>query len=102
MTGAETWFGWIAIGLAASLAGMIWPFRRGAIGVVANVLAAVVGAVCVPLASYLVLPLTNGADRHEAPARLVLSAVGALFGLAVAHIAWMRHAADRRPSRAAR
>ena len=68
-----------------------------AVGVVANALAAVIGAVCVPMASYLVLPTRGGADPHGGSARLLLSAVGALFGLAVAHVAWARHA-DRRPS----
>jgi uncharacterized sodium:solute symporter family permease YidK len=88
MMGFEAVLGWAAIGLAASLAGMVWTFRRGALGVAINALVAMVGAVLVPVISFIVLPPSGGADRHEAPGRLVLAAVGALAALAIAHGVW--------------
>jgi hypothetical protein len=74
---------WIAIGGAASLAGMIWPFQRGALGVVLNLLLGIGGAVLVALASFIVLP-----GPHGAPARLAFAAVGALAALGGAHALW--------------
>jgi hypothetical protein len=88
MMGFDTVLGWAAIGLAASLAAMIWTFRRGALGVAINALVAVTGAILVPLVSFLVLPHSGGADRHEAPGRLLLAAVGALVALGIAHVVW--------------
>lgn len=88
MMGFDAVLGWAAIGLAASLAGMVWTFRRGALGVAINAVVAMAGAVLVPLISFLVLPPTNGADRHEAPGRLLLAALGALVALAIAHAIW--------------
>jgi hypothetical protein len=88
MMGFDAVLGWAAIGLAASLAAMVWTFRRGAIGVAINALVAVTGAILVPLVSFLILPHTTGADRHEAPGRLLLAAVGALVALGIAHAVW--------------
>lgn len=77
---------WVAIGLAASLAGMIWPFRRGTAGVIANMAVGVLGAIGAALASLLVTP-SNGST----PARLFFAALGALAALGIAHAAWARH-----------
>lgn len=43
-TNAEGLLSWIAIGLAGSIAGWIWPFRRGVVGIVANAAIAMAGA----------------------------------------------------------
>ncbi len=75
--------GWIAIGAAASFAGMIWPFQRGMAGVILNLLFGVGGAVLVALASFLVVP-----GAHAAPVRLAFAAVGALAALGLAHALW--------------
>lgn len=90
--GGASWFAWIVIGVAASLAGMIWPFRRGAIGVIANVVAGAAGAVLAGFASYAVLPWA----RHEdTPARLFFAALGAIAALGLVHAAYARHAHAR-------
>ncbi|HEY4013795.1 MAG TPA: hypothetical protein VGM06_10680 [Polyangiaceae bacterium] len=83
------WFdsvlGWMAIGAAASLGGMIWPFRRGVSGVFANLFVGIVGAVGLALLS---IPI-YGPDRpHAMMARLGVSAVGALLGLWLVHALW--------------
>jgi multisubunit Na+/H+ antiporter MnhB subunit len=67
---------------------MIWTFRRGALGVAINALVAIAGAILVPVISFIIMPPSNGADRHEAPGRLLLAALGALVALAVAHAVW--------------
>jgi uncharacterized membrane protein YeaQ/YmgE (transglycosylase-associated protein family) len=89
---ADSVLGWMAIGAAASLAGMIWPFRRGAAGVVVNLVAGVVGAVVGALLSYLVVPW---APHGDGPARLVFAALGALASLGLVHAAWIRNARSR-------
>ncbi|HSY21731.1 MAG TPA: hypothetical protein VK841_06435 [Polyangiaceae bacterium] len=76
-------FGWIAIGAAASFAGMIWPFQRGAAGVALNLLLGIGGAVLLALASFLVVP-----GAHAEPVRLAFAAVGALAALWIAHALW--------------
>jgi uncharacterized membrane protein YeaQ/YmgE (transglycosylase-associated protein family) len=83
----ETAFAWIAIGAAASLAGMIWPFRRGAVGVAVNLLAGILGALLAGLLSYVVLPRSS---HGETPARLTFAALGALAMLGIVHAAWSR------------
>jgi uncharacterized membrane protein YeaQ/YmgE (transglycosylase-associated protein family) len=87
----DSWLGWIAIGAAASLAGMIWPFQRGTTGVVVNFVAGIGGAIVAALASFLVLP-----GAHDAPVRLAFAAVGSLGALGVVHALWVRHAEERR------
>jgi hypothetical protein len=88
MMGFDTVLGWAAIGLAASLAAMVWTFRRGALGVAINAFVAVTGAILVPLVSLLILPHASAGNRYEAPGRLVLAAVGALVALGIAHGIW--------------
>ncbi len=90
---ADVWYGWVAIGAAASLAGMVWPFQRGATGVAANMCASIVGAVALPLPSYLVV---HSSTRHATEIRLLFAAFGAILGLAVLHLAWTRALAGRR------
>ena len=82
--------GWIAIGAAASLAAMIWPFRRGALGVALNLLTGIGGAIGMALVSYLVWP-----SPHTAPARLLFAAIGAIGALWLVHAAWSKYARGR-------
>ncbi|MGD0675414.1 MAG: hypothetical protein ABSC94_08350 [Polyangiaceae bacterium] len=93
MFGGDKWLAWVAIGIAAALAGMIWPFRRGAIGVVVNLLAGVAGALVVAALGGLVLPQTR---EHDNPARLFFAALGALAALGITHAACLRRAERRR------
>jgi uncharacterized membrane protein YeaQ/YmgE (transglycosylase-associated protein family) len=88
----DAMFAWMAIGAAASLAGMIWPFRRGTLGVVVNLLAGIFGAVLAGLASYLFLPSRIHGDT---PTRLLYAALGALAGLGLVHAAWTHRVSDR-------
>jgi uncharacterized membrane protein YeaQ/YmgE (transglycosylase-associated protein family) len=83
----DTVLAWVAIGAAASLAGMIWPFRRGALGVALNLLAGILGAILAGLLSYVVLPRST---HGETPARLTFAALGALTMLGLAHAEWLR------------
>jgi hypothetical protein len=93
---------WVCIGLAASLAGCIWPFHRGAAGLVVNALASLVGAVG---AALVFASTVHGA--WEAPVTLGVAAVGAIAMLLVVHavygLLWRpvaaRHAARHAPHR---
>jgi uncharacterized membrane protein YeaQ/YmgE (transglycosylase-associated protein family) len=84
-------FGWAAIGAAASLAGMIWPFRRGFVGVIVNLLVGVAGAVFVALLSYFVVPLQA---HREDTTRLLFAAGGAIAALCLVHVLWTRAASS--------
>ncbi|MDP9150152.1 MAG: hypothetical protein M3O36_09465 [Myxococcota bacterium] len=88
----DTVFGFVAIGVAASLAGMIWPFQRGALGIVVNVVAGVLGSVLGGLTSYVVL-------SRQTPAHLFFAALGALALLFLVHAAWVRVADSIRARR---
>jgi uncharacterized membrane protein YeaQ/YmgE (transglycosylase-associated protein family) len=92
---ADTILGWIAVGAAASLAAMIWPFRRGAFGIVVNLCAGIAGAVLLPLLSYLIVPISRAAGPGT---RLFFAALGAVGALGVAHAAWT-FVAPRRQAR---
>ena len=91
----DTVLGWVAIGAAASLAAMIWPFRRGTIGVVGNLVAGIAGAIVVALLSYLVTPSPRPEDGPEG---LFFAALGAIASLCLVHAAWSRHARKALPS----
>ena len=93
MSGSSDILAWMAIGAAASLAGMLWPFRRGAMGVLVNLVAGIAGAAALGFASHFLLP-SSGAR----PLRLLFAAFGAIAALLVAHAAWNRHVRDRRRS----
>ena len=76
----------MVIGLGASLAGMIYPFRRGILGVIANISAAVLGALG---GSFAAGPLL--VHQHEAAAlRLFFAALGAISGMAIVHAVYAR------------
>jgi len=93
VSGGSDILAWMAIGAAASLAGMLWPFRRGAIGVVVNLAAGIAGAAVLGFASHVLLP-SSGAR----PLRLLFAALGAIAALLAAHAVWNRHVRDRRRS----
>lgn len=96
---ADAVLGWIAIGAAASLAAMIWPFRRGAMGVFINFAAGIGGAIGVALLSYLVVPTSHARNTTE---RLFYAAVGSIAALCAVHAAWSRHARVRHRGATAR
>ena len=81
--------GWMAIGAAASLAAMMWPFLRGGAGVFIKLMLGPLGAVAGALISHAILP-------DESPTeRLVFAAVGAIVTLALSQVAWQRYARSR-------
>src|SRR5579883_1224906 len=81
---------WIAIGAAASLAGMIWPFRRGTLGVVVNLLAGTSGAVIAGLVGCAALPEASTVGGASGEACLFFAALGAVAALGIVHAAWTR------------
>jgi uncharacterized membrane protein YeaQ/YmgE (transglycosylase-associated protein family) len=88
---SDTVFASIAIGAAAALAGMIWPFRRGAKGIAVNFAAGIGGALVAALASFAVLP-----KGRDGSARLLFAAFGALALLGLVHV-WPARRHTRRP-----
>jgi uncharacterized membrane protein YeaQ/YmgE (transglycosylase-associated protein family) len=81
--------GWMAIGAAASLAAMVWPFLRGGAGVYIKLMLGPLGAVAGAVISHVILP-------NEPPQeRLFFAAVGAIVVLGVAQVGWMRYARAR-------
>jgi uncharacterized membrane protein YeaQ/YmgE (transglycosylase-associated protein family) len=93
MIESSSLFAWIAIGAAASLAGMIWPFRRGLTGVIVNLVVGAGGAVLVALLSYAVLPRSSD---PLTTARLLFAAVGAIAALGLTHAVWLRQVDRKR------
>jgi uncharacterized membrane protein YeaQ/YmgE (transglycosylase-associated protein family) len=93
MIDSTSLFAWIAIGAAASLAGMIWPFRRGVVGVVVNLLVGSSGAVLAALLSYAVLP--HSGDPLTI-ARLLFAAIGSIAALGLTHAVWLRQVDRKR------
>jgi uncharacterized membrane protein YeaQ/YmgE (transglycosylase-associated protein family) len=85
-------FGWMAIGVAASLAAMMWPFRRGYLGVIVNLVVGPLGAVALGFLSLLFWPAGR---PHQGPVHLFFAAAGALAGLGLMHVIWSH---NRRPS----
>jgi hypothetical protein len=92
---ADYWYGWAAIGAAASLGGMIWAFRRGLIGVVANFAAGIGGALLGGALAYgphpqrvLRGPAIPGIPAPAGPTHLFFAGVGAIAALLFLHIAW--------------
>jgi uncharacterized membrane protein YeaQ/YmgE (transglycosylase-associated protein family) len=80
---------WLAIGGAASIAALTWPFLRGAAGVVVKLLLGPLGAVAGALLSHLALP------KEPAIARLFFAAAGAIALLVVVQIVWQRYARSK-------
>ena len=89
MIGVETVLASVAIGMAASLAAMIWPFHRGTVGVVVNLVVGAAGAVAGALFGYFVLPSGQNEPTYTL---LVFPAIGALAALGIAHLGWARWA----------
>ncbi len=89
-----TVLGWLAIGVAASVAGMLLPFRRGVAGIAMNVMSGAAGAFLVPLLSYFVIP----ARQPDTPLRLAFAAFGALAAIGLAHFGYRRFMRRSRPA----
>jgi uncharacterized membrane protein YeaQ/YmgE (transglycosylase-associated protein family) len=89
MSAVDSLFGWLAIGAAASLAGMMLPFLRGGAGVVVKMLLGPLGAILGAVISHVVAP-------DESPAeQLTFAAVGALVVLGLSQIAWIHYARSK-------
>jgi uncharacterized membrane protein YeaQ/YmgE (transglycosylase-associated protein family) len=89
MNALDSVLGWMAIGAAASLAAMVWPFLRGGAGVFIKLILGPLGAIAGAVISHAILP-------DEPPQeRLLFAAVGAIVVLAVAQVGWLRYARAR-------
>jgi uncharacterized membrane protein YeaQ/YmgE (transglycosylase-associated protein family) len=89
MNALDSVLGWMAIGAAASLAAMIWPFLRGGSGVIIKLLLGPLGAIAGAVTSHLLMP-------NETPGtRLLFAAVGAIVLLLVSQVAWQRYARSK-------
>jgi uncharacterized membrane protein YeaQ/YmgE (transglycosylase-associated protein family) len=82
----DTLLAYMAIGLCAALAAMMWPFRRGAIGLLVEIGAGVGGAVGLAAASYAFFPASS-------PVHLLFATVGAITVLLTTHGLWLWNAA---------
>jgi uncharacterized membrane protein YeaQ/YmgE (transglycosylase-associated protein family) len=89
MNALDSVLGWMAIGAAASLAAMMWPFLRGGAGVVIKLLLGPLGAVAGAVISHFALPGESPAER------LVFAAIGAIVALVVSQLTWQRYARTR-------
>ncbi len=87
MPSTDTLWACAALGAAASLAGMIWPFRRGPLGVVANLLAGVAGALIAVIVASAALP---GVRSGGAPTWFFFAVLGALAAIGLVHAVWLR------------
>ena len=86
MNALDSVLGWMAIGAAASLAAMMWPFMRGGAGVFIKLFLGPLGAIAGAVMSHVILP-------NEPPQeRLFFAAVGAVVALGLSQFAWMRYA----------
>ena len=89
MNALDSVLGWMAIGVAASLASMVWPFLRGGAGPLIKLMLGPLGAVAGAVISHAHLP-------HESPSeRLFFAAVGAIAVLALSQLAWQRYARSK-------
>ncbi len=89
------WYSWAAIGAAASLGGMIWAFRRGVFGVLANFAAGIGGALLGGSLAQASSPHTllrgpaiPGIPAPAGPSPLFFAGVGAIVALLVMHAVW--------------
>ena len=92
---ADAWLSWAEIGAAAGLGGMIWAFRRGVFGVIANFAAGIGGALIGGVLAqasqpHRVLrgPAIPGIPAPAGPSPLFFAGVGAIAALVVMHLAW--------------
>jgi uncharacterized membrane protein YeaQ/YmgE (transglycosylase-associated protein family) len=89
MNALDSVLGWMAIGAAASLASMVWPFLRGGAGVFLKLMIGPLGAIVGAVLSHAILP-------HESPSeRLFFAAVGAIAALGLSQFAWHRYARSK-------
>jgi uncharacterized membrane protein YeaQ/YmgE (transglycosylase-associated protein family) len=86
MNGLDSVLGWLAIGAAAGLAALMWPFLRGGTGALIKLALGPAGAVAGAAGSRLLIP------REPAIACLVFAAGGAVASLLALHVVWHRYA----------
>jgi hypothetical protein len=91
----DSWYAYFAIGAAASLGGMVWAFRRGVLGVLANFAAGIGGALIGGALTHrgnphhvLRGPAIPGIPAPAGPMHLFFAGMGAIFALLVLHLAW--------------
>jgi uncharacterized membrane protein YeaQ/YmgE (transglycosylase-associated protein family) len=89
MSGLDSVFGWLAIGSAASLAALMWPFLRGAKAVVVKLVLGPLGAVVGALLSRLAAP------DERAIAQLFFAAAGSIAVLLSLQLAWQRYSRSK-------
>jgi uncharacterized membrane protein YeaQ/YmgE (transglycosylase-associated protein family) len=73
---------WLAIGASASLAGWIWPFRRGALGALLNIALGMAGGIVAPLI------VVSVGSSPSSPACLAWAAIGAIAALLLGQLGW--------------
>lgn len=106
---ADTWFAWVAIGVAAAIAGMVWAFRRGVAGILANLAAGIAGALAGGVIGHAIAPhgqnvsgpAVPGIPAPSGPPELFLSGLGAVLALVVIHLVWNLAVATKRRRQAA-
>jgi uncharacterized membrane protein YeaQ/YmgE (transglycosylase-associated protein family) len=89
MNALDSVLGWLAIGAAASLAAMVWPFLRGGAGVFLKLVVGPLGAVLGALLSHVILPSEPPTER------LFFAALGAVTALGLSQFAWQRFARSK-------
>ena len=82
----DTILAWVLIGAACSLAGMIYPFRRGAMGLVVNAVVAIAGATALGAASWIAL---QGSAHERSVWSMTFAAVGALAAVVAVHLSYV-------------
>jgi hypothetical protein len=82
----------MVIGIALGLATLLWPFRRGALGAVVNLLLAVSGAAMGGL-----LGIYLGHCSPDGTECLTFVAAGTLATVCLGHAAWLATAGRRQP-----
>lgn len=90
---------WALIGVAAGLAGMMFPFWRGIAGITGNIMAAIAGAVAF---GSVTLWATVGSVHRPQAWSMLAAAAGALSAVVAVHAAYshrgrLRLAAPSRP-----
>ena len=86
MSGFEVLLAWIGIGLAASIAAMIWPMRRGVAGIAINATIGIGGALSLGLLGHFL----HLYGRLASAQSFFFAAVGAILALTISHISWWR------------
>ena len=92
MTGFEVILAWIGIGFGAGIAAMIWPMRRGVVGIVINGAIGIVGAVSLALLGYFLHLYGQLASAQS----FFSAGLGAILALTIAHVGWWRWAGHPR------